>query len=497
MADDRFFMYKDLDPQSRQRKRMEDFNTHISNIRQGKLEKLRKFKPVYDTETIKNLRIIKTKLVSTDLREISEGVVEFRHLLSENMSPPIRAVVDSGVVPRFVELLSRKCVVYSNGDEKLIRNIRLETAWVITNIASGSSEQTQIVVESGAAPLLIDMLSENDEEIIDQAVWALGNISGESEKMRNMIIFSNATEVVAKIGLILSGEKKYIKILRNITWLLSNLNRGQNPPPPIESVLLSIPLLEKLVVHEDADVLTDAIWTVDYISEFSVDCANAIFSSAIFEQILIKLHTISANNIISAAIYPLVKFPGAVASSSPEFIPFLIEKGMITLIYQIFFNLSAASKVTRTRKEICWSFSKLTKGSPLCLEYFYNMEIMRLLIIALELDKSIAQEAVVALNNLVQNDALVMKYINQYENRELFRGLMGLLDSFDDNPKIIVCVLMTLGKILKLFETLNRASEVGSWIQELDLNRKLLYLVGSDNENVRGVSQGLLNCFFN
>lgn len=493
---DRFFMYKDLDPQSRQRKRMENFNTYIDKKREEKLEKLRKFKPVYDTETIKNLKLIKSKIISTDLKQIVEGIVEFRHLLSENMTPPIRAVVDSGVVPRFVELLSRKATVYINGDQKLIRNIRLETAWVITNIASGSSEQTKIIVEFGAAPLLIDMLSENDEEIIDQAVWALGNISGESEKMRNMIIFSNATEVVSKIGILLSGDKKYIKILRNITWLLSNLNRGQNPPPPIESILLSIPLLEKLVQNEDAEVLTDALWTVNYISEFSVDSANAIISSSIFEQILIYLHTLSLNNIITTSIYPLVKFTGSIASSSLEFVPLLIEKGFVKLIYDIFFIFDEPTKIMRTRKEICWAFSKLTKSSPLCLEYFYNLDLLKLLTISLESNNLIGQESILAIHNLMENDELIIKFIQKYENKELFVNLIESLDNFTENIKIIMSNLMIIGKLLKIFYSLTRPSDVKNWIQELDLSRKLIYLESHDNESVRQLAGNLRSHFF-
>lgn len=493
---DRFFMYKDLDPQSRQRKRMEVFTTYINSIKQGKLEKLRKFRAVYDTKMIYNLKVIKSKIESTDLNQVYEGVVEFRHTLSADSSPPIQAVVDSGVVPRFVELLSKKSRVYTNGDENLIRSIRLETGWVITNIASGSSVQTKVIVEFGACPLLVDMLSENDEEIVDQAVWALGNISGESEKMRNMIIFSNATEVLSKIGIILSSEKKYIKILRNIVWLLSNLNRGNNPPPPIESIYNSMPLLEKLIQSEDSDVLTDALWTSVYISEFSQESANLILRSPIFENILVYLNSASNNNFSTGSVFPLVKFPGALASSSPELVPLLIEKGFVKVIFEMFFTYDKISKLVRTKKEICWSFSKLVNSSPLCLEYFYNLDIVRLLSIGLENDNIISKECIHTLFILLKNDELSFKFIEKYENRLFIGNLIDTLEVFSDNPKLLVKILTCLGKLLKAFSALQRPTEVQKWIIELELGDKLRFLDGETNENVRQLASSLRSAFF-
>ena len=87
-----------------------------------------------------------------------------RKLLSSDRNPPIDALIQSGILPVLVKCLS----VTDNP------SLQFEAAWALTNIASGTSQQTQAVVQANAVPLFLNLLTSPHQNVCEQAVWALG-----------------------------------------------------------------------------------------------------------------------------------------------------------------------------------------------------------------------------------------------------------------------------------------------------------------------------------
>ena len=187
-------------------------------------------------------------IMNGNLIQRHSGIIMLRKCLSIQENTPIQEVIDNNVVPTLIELI--------NNDSN--PHLQIEATWCVTNMATGSTLQTNSLVEKNIIPIYIKLLSKSNIHLVEQAVWGIGNIAGDCITFRNLLVINGA--MPSLVGLYNKVKDHNNKVKEQIIWAASNLCRLK-PPPEIAKVYQGIPMFaEVLKETTKSNVITDCCW---------------------------------------------------------------------------------------------------------------------------------------------------------------------------------------------------------------------------------------------
>ncbi|CAH8306438.1 unnamed protein product [Eruca vesicaria subsp. sativa] len=450
------------------RRRREDHMVEIrKNKREENLQKKRRegISAAQQTgELTENLADVFSGIWSEDNNLQLEKTILLRKLLSLEQNPPIDDIIQSGVVPRVVAFLSRAD----------FPELQFEAAWALTNIASGTSENTNVIIESGAIPNFINLLSSANEQVREQAAWALGNVAGDSPKCRDLVLSFGAMLPL----LSLFNEHTKLSMLRNATWTLSNFCRGK-PQPSIEQTGPALPVLKSLVQLTDDEVLTDACWALSYLSDNTNETIQAIIDAGVVPRIIQLLaHT------LPAVLTPALRTIGNIVTGNDLQTQTVLDHQVLPSLFNIITN----SYTKSIKKEACWTISNITAGSFSQIQAVIEAGIIQALVWVLQnsTEFEVKREAAWGISNAICGGT--HDQIKFIVSQGCIKPICDLLTCPD--PRIVMVCLEALENILKVGEAVKSSGLTAdvnlyaTMIEEAEGLEKIENLQSHDNDDI-------------
>ena len=343
------------------------------------------------------------------------GVYGIRRILSQPKMNPIQQVIDSGVV----NLLNPFMFL----DE--YPQLQYETAWLLTNMFTGTSDQIEYILKRGCITGLTHMLNSSITEVKEQVFWALGNIATESGQYRDHIlrpsIFPNL------ISIVMSGLSP-IRLVKQGCWTLSCICRTLPVPSELHCKQMIPPLNKGLLMHSEIG------GSLQYILQaiISITCTYPVLIDYFIEEYILETLISFVLNKSNDEVFYSLKIIGNFIAGSDLQTGAVVKAGGIKVL-----ALVLKSDEAKLRREAMWSISNLCAGNSLQIDALWKSGIIKSVISCIGNEVyEVQKEVPWVLFNLVNNDFF---YIDELVNLGLFQGLKHLI-TLKDTKMTMVCL---------------------------------------------------------
>lgn len=236
--------------------------------------------------------------------------------------------------------------------------------------------------------MFIKLLSSQNQDLVEQAIWGLGNIIGDKIEYRDLVLDHG----MLKPLLSFVTDDMPISFQRTIVWVLVNVVRCRDVPLSHDLVEEIVPKLCKLATQRDIATKIDALWALTFIADIGDDAIQLIIENDIVADVIWMLTSHNQKLQITA-----MRFLGNIATGTDDQTQVLLDNGILN-------NLrSALTHHNRNLRRVAlWCLSNITIGTLSQAQEVFHSGLIAVIIDNLHhVDAKILKEAVLTVRNLI------------------------------------------------------------------------------------------------
>ncbi|ORZ17058.1 armadillo-type protein [Absidia repens] len=368
-----------------------------------------------ETELHKQMEDFVKAINTNDVEQQYTAFTYLRKLISMEENSLIQQVIDADIVLKVVEAL-----------ESTHELLQYESLWIIINVASGSSTQTEVVIQAGAIPVLVKILSSDTIKVKELAAWALGNIAGNDPESRDCVLEHGA--LVPLLAIL--REHGGISMARIVSWVLLNLCRGLTAQSNWDIISPTVASMTKLLYHSDEFILSNLCWVLHIIIAGKDERIQTLVDSMVCGR-LVELLAYPSIDVQVAALHLV----GVITSGTDVQTQVTINCGALPAL-----SLLLGGNEANLRKLACWVLSNITGGNSAQLQAVIENNIIPLLTRALaDGDLNIRNEACWAIVNATFIGLKTPRHIDYMVSHGCIKALCDVL-AIKDNRTILLAL---------------------------------------------------------